>query len=79
MVEILCHCNHGIKGVKELPPHMHPASPDDYYKNDGAIIMKGPFAGTRTPRLHRDPDQDPKIFINWKKVARSLFVVSSTR
>lgn len=67
---IACTCNWGIPGVLELPAHHHPASTNDRYE-DGGLITEGLLAGTRRPRLVRDPDQEPKIWVNWKDVFRA--------
>lgn len=64
-----CHCNWGIPGVERLPAHHHPWSPNDTYE-PGSLIEHGPLTGMRRPRLVNDPWQEPRIWIDWKAIAR---------
>lgn len=70
MIIEACYCNWGIPGVEALPAHHHPASPNDTYE-PGSVIEGGLLAGQRRPRLVRDPNQEPCIWLDWKALSRS--------
>lgn len=70
MVEIACHCNHGISGVEKLPSHSHMPAPGDHYV-PGRPIEYGPFKGRPIPTLERDPEHEIRFWVDWKAVSRA--------